>query len=601
MNGLDALNVLEGRHALFFPANNGREPAYIYLTALSIAIFGRSALALRLAAAVVGTLTTWLIYQLASTWFERHTGLLAAWVWAVTLWPVHLSRIGLRVVLLAPMLALTFWLGTLAYRRQERWLWLLAGMSYGAAFYTYLAVRFTPLLFLLFLVYLAWRGRLRAIWPGVLWFIAGAAVVLAPLAILAWQHPQLLLGRSGQVSILNPVVNDGDLWGALWRHAGRGLGLFLWHGDTILRHNPAGRPVFDVFMALPFLAGLGWCLWRWRQPAAALLLLWTAVMLGPTILAEDTPHFLRAAGLLPAVAILPAIGLTQLWAWPRLPPRLRRPLVVALALATLLITVIDYARYVRQPDVAFLFQAAATDMARQINAETAETTVFLDERFWNERFAAIPFLVNAAAVTRFRPETGLPLQPTPPAAVYVWPYGPLDFVPQALTPPALVSAETGSLARDDLEAIPYPLYVRYAWRPAPAGWGELANFDNQIQLRQAEVTRLDEATLQVDLYWTAATAMLQVELVAFVHVVGPDGLVGQHDALPAGGRWPHQWWQTNLIVQDRHVISLPEPYDAARHRIDVGLYDARTQVRLPVLAQDGKLIGYTWQLRAPAG
>ena len=601
MNGLDALNVLEGEHALFFPANNGREPAYIYLTALSIAIFGRTALAVRLAAAVVGTLTTWLIYQLASTWFERRSGLLAAWIWAVTLWPVHLSRIGLRVVLLAPMLVLTFWLGTLAYRRQERRLWLLAGVAYGAAFYTYLAVRFTPLLFLLLLLYLAWRGRLRRLWPGAMWFIAGAVAMVIPLAIVAWQHPQLLLGRSNQVSVLNPAINDGDLWGALWRHTSRGLGLFIWRGDSILRHNPAGRPVFDVFMALPFLAGVGWCWRQWRRPQAMLLLLWTGVMLGPTVLAEDTPHFLRAAGLLPAVVILPAIGLSQLWTWSRLPVVLRQPLVIVLALATLLTTVVDYTRYAQQPEVAFLFQAAATDMARQINAEPAETMVFLDERFWDERFAAIPFLVEAAAVTRFRPEAGVPVQPVPPAAVYVWPYGPLDFVPEALTVPALVSAESGSLARDDLEATPYPLYVRYRWWPAPAGWGELANFDNQIQLRQAELTLVSEATLQVDLYWMATTAMVREDLVAFVHVVGADGLVGQHDALPADGQWPYQWWQPNLIIHDRHVINLPEPYDASRHRIDVGLYDAQTQVRLPVLAQDGKLMGYTWQLRSPAG
>ena len=30
-NGLDALGVLNGRHALFFPANNGREPLYLSL------------------------------------------------------------------------------------------------------------------------------------------------------------------------------------------------------------------------------------------------------------------------------------------------------------------------------------------------------------------------------------------------------------------------------------------------------------------------------------------------------------------------------------------------------------------------------------------
>ncbi|MCB9443665.1 MAG: hypothetical protein H6669_05465 [Ardenticatenaceae bacterium] len=42
-------------------------------------------------------------------------------------------------------------------------------------------------------------------------------------------------------------------------------------------------------------------------------LLWTGTMLGPTILAADAPHFLRASSLLlPDVIILPAIGLAQL-------------------------------------------------------------------------------------------------------------------------------------------------------------------------------------------------------------------------------------------------------------------------------------------------
>ncbi len=115
-NGLDALRVLDGEHALFFTANNGREPAYIYLTAAAIALLGRTALAVRLGAAVVGSLTTLVVYMLGREWFGQRVGLLAASLWAITLWPVHLSRIGLRAILLAPLLGLTFWLGTRAYR-----------------------------------------------------------------------------------------------------------------------------------------------------------------------------------------------------------------------------------------------------------------------------------------------------------------------------------------------------------------------------------------------------------------------------------------------------------------------------------------------------
>ena len=140
-NGLDALGVLSGNHSLFFSANNGREPLFIYLVALSVALFGPTVYAVRLPAAVVGALATWPTYLLGRDWFGRVAGLLAAFLWAVTFWPVHLGRIGLRVGLLAPLLALAFWLGTQAYRRHRAGLWLVAGAVYGLTFYTYLAAR----------------------------------------------------------------------------------------------------------------------------------------------------------------------------------------------------------------------------------------------------------------------------------------------------------------------------------------------------------------------------------------------------------------------------------------------------------------------------
>jgi hypothetical protein len=562
--------------------------------------FGRSAMALRLAAAVIGTLTTWMAYQVATTWFGWRVGLLSAWLWAITLWPLHLSRIGLRAVALAPLLALVFWLGALAYRRQQTWLWLLAGLAYGASFYTYLAARFTPLLLLSLAVYLAATGRLTRVWPGALWFGLGTAVALAPLAVLTWQQPTLILGRTGQVSILNPDINQGNLWSTLGEHLWRALGMFLWRGDTILRHNPAGRPVFDVFMALPFLVGLGWLLVHWRRPAAAALLLWTAVMLGPTILAEDTPHFLRAAGILPAIVIWPAIGLSQLWQWPRWPRTVRQPLVAVLALASLALTLRDYAAYSRQPDVAYLFEAAASDMARHINGEAGVNTVFVDERFWSG-WPSIRFLAGTRPIALFRPEEGLPTQPQPPLAIYAWPYGPLDFVPEALglamiaTGPLIVSAETGSLARGDLEETAYPLYVRYSAQSQADAWPVLANFGHQLRLQRASLTTLSGDHLQVDLYWSTETAVAQ-EVVAFVHVAGANGLVGQDDAPPAAGHWPISWWRPGFIVHERRVIALAEPYDPTQHQLYIGLYDPVTLTRLPVLDAAGEPIADAWLL-----
>jgi len=606
-NGLDALGVLRGQLALFFPANNGREPIFIYLVALSIALLGPTALALRLPAAVAGTLATLPTALLGRAWFGRAAGLLAAFLWAITFWPVHLGRIGLRAGLLAPVLATAFWLGTRAYRERRAALWLVAGLVYGLSFCTYLAARFTPLLLLLFAVYLVATGRRARLWDEgrALWFVAGAAVVVAPLAVVLLRDPSLLFGRAGQVSILSPEVSGGDPLGALLGNTGRTLGLYLWRGDAILRHNallsydavlksdnPAGRPVFDLLMAGPFLVGLGWCLWRWRRPAAAFLLLWQLVMLGPTLLAEDAPHFLRAAGILPGAVFFPAIGLAQLWAWPRLPAVARRLVVVALLAGSLALTIRDYRTYARQPDVVYLWESAAAELARAAHATPEGTTVLIDQRF-TEGWPSIPFLLHGRAFTPFDPAEPLPAT-AGPTTIFAWPYGALDFLPATVTPPALVAIEPGPLARGDLEPEPYSLYTRYDILPGPAAAPPAANFDDRYGL-SATATLAAPGALTVALEWTpgAAHAASDAPPQVFVHVLGPEGMLAQHDGAIGWGLWPAAGWQPLLRIGERHTLALPRPFQPAQDRIEIGLYDPATGQRLPLLGAGGDVFVLT--------
>jgi hypothetical protein len=421
----------------------------------------------------------------------------------------------------------------------------------------------------------------------------GLITTLAPLAWLVARQPQLMFGRASQVSIFSSTINQGDLWNTFWQHLWRGLGLFLWQGDTIWRHNPAGRPVFDLFMVIPFISGLIWCVRHWRKPAAAALLLWVGIMLGPTVLAEDTPHFLRAVGLLPALLVLPALGLAQLWNWGRLPTRISRGLVIGLLLASLVKTVTDYASYGRQPDVAYLFERAAVEMAHQIRNEPSETTLYVDERFWTG-WPSIPFLAERRSVSLYQPEAGLVPPPRLPFVIYAWPYGPLDFVPQTLHPPAVVSVEEGGLARGDLDPTAAPLFVKYLFQLAPAIEMTRVNFGDQLELRKAAITYPEDQVLEADLIWSSETAVEQ-DLVVFVHVTGIDGqLLAQDDAPVAGGHWPRQWWQPGLLIRDRHMIHLPDSYDALQHEVHIGVYEAATRVRLSMLDPDGKPIGDAW-------
>jgi 4-amino-4-deoxy-L-arabinose transferase-like glycosyltransferase len=605
-NGLDALDVLsgdrQGQSPIYFSANNGREPAYIYLTAISVALLGNTTLAVRLTAAVVGTLTTWFLYKLAESWFGKHVGLLSAVIWAITVWPIHLSRIGLRPILLPLMLSLVFWLGTLAYRRSRdgrngTWLWLLSGLIYGLSFYTYLAIRFTPVILVLLVIYLYLTGRKKALWPGAAVFVAGAAVALVPLMLLALDQPDLLLGRLGQVSILNPAINDGDLPGALWRQIWATLGLFFVAGDDIIRHNPPDRPLFDLLVAVPFLAGVVWCAINWRRPAAMTLLLWVGIMLAPTILAEDAPHFLRAVGILPGALIFPAIGLWLLWSWSRVPGRLAQALVIGVLLASLALTINDYfGVYSRQPQTAYWFEEAAGDLAKEINDEAAGTTTYVDRRFW-QGWPAVRFLVDHdRLVNLYEPGDLSAAEVMPPAAIYAWPYERLDQSAQALAGPALVSGATGSLVQGDLEPEAYPLYVRYGASEATKASDEssLAIFDNAIQLSGAEISPLDGGRLQVDLRWSLIAEEVDRSLVAFVHVMGPDGLIGQSDSVPGDGNWPAQWWRKGLTILDPHMLTLEAPYEEEKHQILIGLYEAATQEHLSVLNKDGAPVGDAW-------
>jgi 4-amino-4-deoxy-L-arabinose transferase-like glycosyltransferase len=214
-NGLDALDILRGHFPLYFPANNGREPLFIYLIALAVGVLGKSPFALRLVAFFAGTLTVAATAAMGRALFSRRVGLLAAAVLAVTLWHVHLSRVGFRAVLLPLFIALAAWQGASGVRktrgqgdkrqeaggkkqearsrkqeagskkqeargkkqeaeggeqeagdREGKWEgwyhWLAAGVFYGLSFYTYTAVRFTPIALAAFGIYgLATQSAIR--------------------------------------------------------------------------------------------------------------------------------------------------------------------------------------------------------------------------------------------------------------------------------------------------------------------------------------------------------------------------------------------------------------------------------------------------------
>jgi hypothetical protein len=74
----------------------------------------------------------------------------------------------------------------------------------------------------------------------------------------------------------------------------------------------------------------------------------------------------------------------------------------------------------------------------------------------------------------------------------------------------------------------------------------------------------------------------------FIHVVGPEGMLGQHDGPVGGGLWPMDRWQPGITIGEKYDIALSRPFEQARDRVQVGLYWPETGVRLPLVGSAGQ-------------
>jgi 4-amino-4-deoxy-L-arabinose transferase-like glycosyltransferase len=617
-HGLDALHVLDGDVPLYFEANNGREPLFIYLVTASVAVLGRSPIAIRLPSAFIGLLTLAATYDLARALWRREAGRWAVAVLSVTFWHVHLSRVGFRAVLLPLFTAGYISQVAKALQRPKKEStphWIAAGLLYGASWYTYIAARFTPVAVAILAGYglLYYRAELTKRWRGMMLFALAALTVLLPLGIYTLVRPDVVLARSGQVSIFNEEINGGRLWATLIDQiivTGR---MFVGRGDRIWRHNLAWRPVWDPALGLTFLLGVGVALARFKQdPGGALALLWTATMAIPTLLAEDAPHFLRGVGMLPTAALFPTIGLGWLSDRLRAPaqrgfakpyhPTLMRLIPAMIVLFSLASTVYDYfILYADAPLTYHWLEGGPVELAETMNALLGEGwdgasmqhgggqgyDIYIDPGLW-ESWSAIPYLVPASDVNFLPVSDVLPLGQG--LAFIVWPYDAnrrwgedvFPFVPR----PAYIRVERGPSGQGDLDPAPYTLAMITRAEPIPDLPEPVARFEKGIVLRAALVQRISENSIRANLWWEPAEPLDQTYTV-FVHYHRDDVRIGQHDGQPGLGHLPTSTWIPGDLILDIHPLSGITPIPGS-DTLRLGLYNTETGAGLALLSAAGE-------------
>ncbi|PIE81508.1 MAG: hypothetical protein CSA11_03990 [Chloroflexi bacterium] len=356
-NAIDAQLIGGGHWPIFFEGNYGREAFFFYLMAASIKLFGNTIVAVRLPAVLLGTGYVLLAFLLGRHLFNRRVGLLAAALIAVSLWPVMGSRWGLRAVSLTFLTALTVYFfhravsidrfGKLSNGRFS--CWLLAGVSLGLTFYTYIPSRVFPVVFIAWFGWLAWwqREGARRYWRQFLLALLIACLVFAPFGWYMFQYPDKVNQRINTMSSTLSEWQNGNPAAVLESVLGV-LFMFSFVGDDKWRYHVSSQPVFDPVTSLFFYLGIGLCLWfafaqkrdasKWAPaPTYALVLLWLGAMLAANAVTEANPSFLRAAGAVVPVYLIAGIGMDAAgqWLikkWPRLSLSPLIPVVVVLGL-----------------------------------------------------------------------------------------------------------------------------------------------------------------------------------------------------------------------------------------------------------------------------
>ncbi len=337
-NGLDINSIFNGDIQPFYERGNGREALFFYVIALVVAIFGRGVWQHHVVSAGFGLAEVFTTYLLAKRLFGKRIALLSSFLMAVSSYAVTMSRTAFRANTIPLFTTLTLYFLVKFFqvqdRRQKLWSAFWAGVSFGLGFYTYISYRMMiPLLLMFgFLMLFAYRDRLRQVIREYvkpkLSFIAGFVISFGWLGYYFITHPGSFVGRAGQVSIFSPDLNNGDLIGTFLEVLRLTMWSFFTEGDLNWRHNVSGYPFLSQFVS-PFFAlaliiftwaifKLLWQVWKknveFKTVALALIgtLFW--FMLAPEVTtAEGIPHGLRLIGIIPAIFIMSAYGISLVW------------------------------------------------------------------------------------------------------------------------------------------------------------------------------------------------------------------------------------------------------------------------------------------------
>lgn len=619
-NWLIAQKIRNGEHALYFTAAYGHEPLYQYVQAASVALFGDHWLGLRwpsVAFALLGIAAT---YALIRRLFGTAVALLTAACLAVSFWPLFYARVALRAIALPFIAALSAyflhralpWSADSGTSRSATPDWLLAGLFLGLSLYTYTAARVLPLVFAAFLIYVFFLHGdwMQELWPAVLLMLVVTALISAPLIIWLAAHPSAEY-RIAEVREPFDRLLAGDP-SPVRQNLIANLKSFTFAGDPWPRQNLPGRPVFaDPVSAVLFYAGVVIVLWHWRDPRHGFLLIWLVGALGPSVATSVAPSSIRDILGLVVVFVFPSLALVDGGRWLKRKVqdagskvqdcRFLLPASCFLLLAPcLFLTARDYfGRWPQIETVRFDYQADLTAVAHQLDQlplGTPVTVAGLSVHTMDGPSLALAARrdIDGVRLCDTRETLLIPSHPQSDAWLFVPQVVPFDddLRQRLLAWGAVTGFEGGSSFTSyrlpDDTALQRALQRLEDSATLPDGTGVAlpVSFGGQLAFLGYEQVRSTGALTLLS-YWRVEEHP-SGQLKAFAHLMGASGaLIGQDDGLGSPSR---DWAPGDLIIQ-QHALSVPDELSSSEAGwIRIGLYEAETGTRLPVVSTDHLVI-----------
>lgn len=307
--------IHSGKWPFYFVLGNG--PLFFYFAALITKILGLTFFSMKISSVIVGELVIIATYFLGKEIFNKKVALWAAFLVAVSKWPLVFSRIG-NMPITVPffttiIICLCF---KIEKNPKKTTFWILLGALLGGGFYIYPAFFVTPMV-VYFLLTQNGLKFIRNNFPKLLIFSFFFVLTVSPFIKIYIKEPTNWTGTSSYFGS-KIFVSEGRLaqdWPfKFWQNIKKTNLMFITKGDPVFRSTPPYQPAIDKVSSLLLIFSIlyGFFSKKFRKKTIIIFVSIYILML-PSILVlnvpSDVPSMNRTIAVFPLVFILIANGL----------------------------------------------------------------------------------------------------------------------------------------------------------------------------------------------------------------------------------------------------------------------------------------------------